>query len=130
MSIDIRSTKLIAVLSFLLISGVQQNGVPNFALLLIYLFQFLNDVFSSISKVFWEGLIAIPIFSLLILFLISKNYRVLLICFFMLFVALTYITGIIGNLHRIGFTFVIPTLIFLVSSIYVIVSLKRRNNLL
>lgn len=129
MSLNIRLVKFIAVLSFLLISGVQQNGVPNFAMLLIYLFQFFNDIFSSTSAIFWEGLIAIPIFSLLFLFFISKNYRVLLICFLILSAVLIYITGLINNYHRINFTFIIPSVLFAISSIYAIVTAKKTSSL-
>jgi hypothetical protein len=131
MSINIRFTKFIAVLSFLLITGVQQNGVPTFALLLIYLFQFFNDILSSTSMIFWEGLITIPILGFLFLFLISKNYKVLLLSFSILLAAVIYLTGIINHYQRINFTFIIPSIIFLISSIYaLIVTKKKRNHLI
>jgi hypothetical protein len=126
MSLNIPLLKFISILSFLLINGVQENGVPNFAILLIYLFQFFSDVFSNTAAIFWEGLITIPIFGLLILFLRSKNYKDLLSCFLSLLVVLVYITGVLNNYHRIGLTFIIPLLIFLISSIYVILLVKKR----
>jgi len=125
MSINLRVSKLIAIISFLLISGIQENGVPIFALLLIYLYQFLNDLFSGVSPIFWEGLIIIPVLSLLILFLISKNYRILLGCFVVLFAFLVYFTGLVGNYHRINAVFVIPLLLFLLSSVYAIILTKK-----
>ncbi len=125
MSLNISFLKFISILSFLLINGVQENGVPNFAILLIYLFQFFSDVFNNTSTIFWEGLITIPIFGLLILFLRSKNYRVLLICFLSLLIVLVYITGVLSNYYRIDLTFSIPLLIFLISSIYVILLAKK-----
>lgn len=127
MSINIRFTKIIAVLSFLLISGVQQNGVPNFAMLLIYLFQFFNDIFSDTTAIFWEGLITIPILSLLFLFLISNNYRVLLIYFLILSAILIYITGLIKNYYRINLAFLIPSVVFIISSIYAILTAKNKT---
>ena len=126
MSLNISFLKFISILSFLLINGVQENGVPNFAFLLIYLFQFFSDVFSNASTIFWEGLITIPIFGLLIQFLRSKNYRVLFICFFSLLVVLVYITGVLNNYQRIDLTFIIPLFIFFISSIYLILLTKKR----
>lgn len=129
MSINLRVSKFIALFSFLLISGLQENGVPTFALLLIYFYQFFNDLFSSVAyRIFWEGLTIIPVFGLLILFLISKNYKILLGCFVVLFTFIVYSTGLIENYHRINAVFLIPLVLFLFSSVYAI-TLAIKNNL-
>ena len=125
MSINLRVAKVIAVLTFLLISGVQENGVPNFALLLIYFYQFLTDISSSVSKIFWEGFVIIPVVVLLILFLKSKNYKVLLCSFIILLTFLVYVTGLIDNYHRINTAFAIPSVVFLISSVYAIILAKK-----
>lgn len=126
MSINLRVVKFIAVLSFLLISGVQENGVPNFALLLIYFYQFLYDLFNNTSSILWQGLIAIPTSGLLVLFLRSRNYKILLSCFVILFFIMFYITGILYNYHRINTAFVIPLVLFIIASVYTI-ALARKT---
>lgn len=126
MSINLKVTRFIAMFSFLLISGVQENGIPIIALLLIYFYQFLHDLFSSMAfRIFWEGLIIIPLFVLLFLFLISRNYKVLLGCFVVLLVFLVYITGLVNNYRDINIAFLIPLTLFLISSVYVITVVKK-----
>ncbi|EJG03107.1 hypothetical protein FF52_02905 [Flavobacterium sp. F52] len=125
MSINLRVAKLIAVLSLLLTSGVQENGVPNFILLIIYFCQFLYDLFNNTSSILWQGLIAIPTSGLLILFLRSRNYKILLSCFLILLFIMLYITGLLYNYHRINETFTIPLAIFLISSVYAIILAKK-----
>lgn len=127
MSINLRVTKIIAVLSFLLISGVQENGVPNLALLLIYFYQFLSGLSSNVSSIFWEGLVIIPVLGLLILFVVSRNYSVLLSCFVVLLAFAVYITGLMNNYHRINIAFIIPLVLFLTSSIYAIAVAKKTT---
>jgi len=126
MSINLKVVRFIAMFSFLLIFGLQENGVPTIALLLIYFYQFLHDLFSSIAfRIFWEGLIIIPVFFLLILFLISRNYKVLLGCFVVLLVFLVYLTGLVNNYNSMNIAFLLPLTLFLISSVYVIIMVKR-----
>ena len=126
MSINLKVVRFIAMFSFLLIFGLQENGVPTIALLLIYFYQFLHDLFSSIAfRIFWEGLIIIPVFFLLILFLISRNYKVLLGCFVVLLVFLVYLTGLVNNYNSMNIAFLLPLILFLISSVYVIIMVKR-----
>lgn len=127
MSINLRFAKFIAILSFLLAYGVQENGVPNFILLTIFFLQFLNDLFSNTSSIFWEGLIAIPTSGLLVLFLRSRNYKILLSCFVIVLFILINITGLLYNYHRINFTFTIPVAFFFVSSVYAIILAKKER---
>ncbi|MNK54327.1 hypothetical protein D3C87_733090 [compost metagenome] len=128
MSINLKVARFIAMFSFLLIFGVQENGIPTIALLLIYFYQFLHDLFSSMAfRIFWEGLTIIPVFVLLFLFLISKNYKVLLGCFVVLFVYQVYVTGLMNNYHRINIAFLLPLALFLIASVYVITIVKKQK---
>jgi hypothetical protein len=128
MSINLKVARFIAMFSFLLIFGLQENGVPTIALLLIYFYQFLHDLFSSMTfRIFWEGLMIIPVFFLLILFLISRNYKVLLGCFVVLLVFLVYLTALVNNYHDINIAFLLPSTLFLISSVYVITMVKRAT---
>ncbi|KAF2081742.1 hypothetical protein [Flavobacterium sharifuzzamanii] len=128
MSINLKVARFIAMISFLLIFGVQENGVPTIALLLIYFYQFLNDLFSSMAfGIFWEGLSIIPVFFLLILFLISRNYKVLLGCFVLLLVYQVYVTGLVNNYQNIHSAFLLPLTVFVISSIYVIAIVKKQK---
>jgi len=131
MSINLKVARFIAMFSFLLIFGLQENGVPTIALLLIYFYQFLHDLFSSMTfRIFWEGLSIIPVFFLLILFLISRNYKVLLGCFVVLLVFLVYLTGLRINYQNIHIAFLLPLIVFLISSVYVITMVKNNNLIL
>lgn len=130
MFINLRVAKFIAVLSFLLTYGVQENGVPNFILLIIYFYQFLYDLFNNTSSILWQGLIAIPTFGLLVLFLRSRNYKILLSCFVILLFIIFYITGLVYNYKRINDAFTIPAILFLISSIYAIILVKKSSHLM
>ncbi len=125
MPINLKVVKFIVVLSFLLTYGVQENGVPNFILLIIYFCQFLYDLFNNTSSILWQGLIAIPTSGLLVLFLRSRNYKILLSCFIILLFIMFYISGLLYNYHRINGAFTIPAILFLISSIYAIVLVKN-----
>lgn len=128
MSINLKVARFITMFSFLLIFGLQENGVPTIALLLIYFYQFLHDLFTSVRfGIFWEGLSIIPVFFLLILFLISRNYKVLLGCFVVLLVFQVYVTGLVNNYQNIHSAFLLPLTVFVISSIYVIAIVKKQK---
>lgn len=127
MSLIIRISKTSAVISFLLTMGLQENAVPNFALLVIYLYQFINDIVKNSSTIFWEGLIAIPLFAHLIIFLNSGNYKIVAASFLALFCSLIYVTGLIPNYQRIDFRFSALVLIFIISSLYTVIKTKKES---
>jgi hypothetical protein len=127
MSITITTAKIISIISFLMIPGLHENGVPNLALLAIYLYQFLNDLLGKSYRIFWEGIIVIPILVALIVFLLNKNFKILLICFVILLASLIYTTGILNNFFRIDFWFVFIFLVFLTSSIFVLLKTQKRT---
>lgn len=127
MSVAIRISKITAVISFLIIPGLHQNGVPNIALLSIYFLQFFNDIIGPSTKIFWEGILAVPVFALLILFLLSRKFKTLLITFLILLAVLIYITGIINNYQRINIGFIALLAIYMLSSIYVLKTVYKKG---
>ena len=127
MSINLKVIRFIAMFSFLLIFGLQENGFPTIVLLLFYFYQFMHGLFSSIRfGIFWEGLSIIPVFVLLFLFLISRNYKVLLCCFVVLLAYQVYATGLVNNYENIHIAFLLPLTVFLISSVYVIIMVKKQ----
>jgi hypothetical protein len=127
MSINIKKAKIISMLSFLMIGGLHENGVPNFALLAIYFFQFFGGIVSGLHSIFWEGLIVIPILVALIVFSLNKNFKILLLCFVILLTSLIYTTGLLNNFFRIDFWFVFIFFVFLTSSIFVLLKTQKQN---
>ncbi|WP_281632101.1 hypothetical protein [Flavobacterium luteolum] len=124
---NLKVLKLIAIISFLVTFGVQENGVPNFILLIIYFCQFLYDLFNNTTSILWQGLITIPTSGLLVLFLRSKNYKILLGSFIILLLILVFITGLIYNYHRINIAFLLPLTVFVISSVYLITIVKKQK---
>jgi hypothetical protein len=129
MSLTTKILKIIAIISFLMIMGLHENGVPNFALLAIYLYQFVHDIFNNSSIIFWEGLITIPILATLVVFFKSKNYKILVFCFLGLIISLIYTTGLITNYARINFWFILLFATFIIASIAVILLAQKENKL-
>lgn len=121
--------KIISVISFLFIEGIQLHGSLNFAILLLYLYQFIHDIlkFSQSHDIFWEGSLAIPIIGTLITLFFCKTYKdryLLLFCFFVLLFAILILTGITypENHERILSVGFIPALsIFIISSFWLII---------
>ena len=125
-----RLLKMISIISYLLIGGIQQNGLPNFGVILLFGYQFFHDIFMypfTQNPIFWEGIIAILVLVCLIGIRISKKHtdRYLLILYFIiLIIAGLFFTGINNsvNLHRISnLEFIIPSIIFLISTIALII---------
>ncbi|MBW4359632.1 hypothetical protein [Flavobacterium taihuense] len=126
MSIIIKILKIIAITSFLMIPGLDENGTPNLAFMMLCLFQFFHDIFNASTVIFWEGFIIIAIIAALVVFLISKSYKILLFSFLVLLIPLTYASGLITNYARINFWFLFTFLIFIISSIWVIILAQKK----
>jgi hypothetical protein len=126
-TITIKTAKIIAILSFLMIIVLSENELPNFALLAIWLFQFLSDLSNTGFRIFWEGSIVIPILVALVIFFINKNFKVLLICFLILLISLIHTTGLLNNFFRISFGYVFIFFVFLASSIFVLLKTQKQN---
>jgi hypothetical protein len=126
MSLDIKNYKITSTITFLIIMGLHENGVPNFALLAIYSYQFIHDIFNNSFSIFWEGLIVIPILAALVIFCKSKSYKILLFCFIGLLISLIYTTGLTNNYTRINFWFMFTFVTFIIASIGAIL-LAQKN---
>jgi hypothetical protein len=129
MSLTTKILKIIAIISFLMIPGLDENGIPNFAFMLLCLFQFVHDIFNNSTVIFWEGLIVIPILAAIVIFAISSSYKILLFCFLGLLIPLTYATGLITNYARINFWFIFTFATFIIASIAVILLAQKENKL-
>lgn len=128
MSLTIKILKIAAIISFLMIPGLHENGVPHFAFLSFCLLQFITDAFSNSISIFWQGLIVVAILVALIVFFISKSSKVVLFCFLGLLISSMFTTGLIANYKRIDFLFLFVFLIFKLSSIGAITLLKKRQH--
>ena len=120
----IKILKIVAIISFLMLPGLSENGIPYFAFLLYCLRQFITDLFGNSNSIFWEGFLVLPILATLIVFLISKVNKILSFCFLGLLI--TQIPSLITNYKRIDFLFLFLFLTFIISSICVIVIVKKR----
>jgi hypothetical protein len=129
MSLAMKVYKIISIISFLMIMGLHENGVPNFALLAIYLYQFVHYIFNNSSIIFWEGLVVVPILAAIVIFAISRSYKILLFCFLGLLIPLTYATGLITNYARINFWVIFTFATFIIASIAVILLAQKENKL-
>lgn len=125
-----RLLKMISIISYLLIGGIQQNGLQNFGVIFLFGYEFFHDIFMypfTQNPIFWEGSITILVLLCLIGIRISKKHRdrhLLILYFIILIIAGLFFTGINNsvNLHRISnLGFIIPSIIFLISTIALII---------
>ncbi|MNQ03691.1 hypothetical protein D3C85_163960 [compost metagenome] len=121
----IKILKIVAIISLLMLPGLSENGIPFFAFLLYCLWVFIMGILGNSDPIFWEGLLVLPILTTLIVFLISKSYKILLFCFLILLI--TQIPSLITNYKRIDFLFLFLFLTFIISSISVIALLKKKQ---
>ena len=121
-----KSLKILLIASFLLIEGLGQHATLNFALLFLFLYQFINDMIAfAFPNIFWEGFIVIPIICTIFIFIRYDKYKnryIQLLCIIALFITLIALTGIMNpeNYNRISYGFIIPFVCFVISSIVII----------
>jgi hypothetical protein len=115
--------KVILLISFLLITPLNEHGVPLFAVLLMWFYQ-VSDLFTiPLGKVSWDVLTVIPIVGALIVAMSCKLYKqkyLLLFCMFTLFIFLVYALGSSFDIEyfHLGYLwFIVPLTIFVISSI-------------
>lgn len=108
-----------------MLPGLSEVGIPYFAFLLYCLRQFITSLSGNSDSIFWQGFLVLPILATLIVFLISKSYRILFFCFLVLFI--TQIPSLIINYKGIDFLFLFLFLTFIISSICVIVLVKKKQ---
>jgi hypothetical protein len=111
-----------------MIPGLDENEVPNFALLIIGLFQSINDILNNSVIILWEGLFVIPILIALVIFYKSKSYKILLICFLILLIPVTYANALIREYTIINFWFLFTYGTFIITSIAVILLAQKKDN--
>ncbi|QLC66137.1 hypothetical protein LPB248_07545 [Flavobacterium sp. LPB0248] len=128
MSLTIKILKTGAIISFLWLPGLDENGFPHFAFLLFCLRQFITSLSGNSDSIFWEGFLVLPILATLIVFLISKSYKILSFCFLILLISSMFTTGLIANYKRIDYLYLFIYLTFIISSICVIVLMKKKPN--
>ena len=128
MSLTIKILKTVAIISFLILPGLSENGVPHIAFLLFCLRQFISDLFDNLDYIFWQGFLVVPILATLIVFLISKVNKILSFCFLVLLISSMFTTGLIANYKRIDYLYLFIYLTFIISSICVIVLIKKKPN--
>ena len=127
-SFNMKVTKFLLIISFFLISGLDQKGIPIFFLLVIYFYEFIHNFFDfSHPNIFWEGgLLPILVIVTILKLILCKAYKdkyILLLCIITLLFFTLYLSGIFfhDNIKRvISMEFLIPFLIFISSSIYLL----------
>ena len=129
MSLTIKILKILAIIAFLILPGLHENGVPHFGFLLFCLLQFITDLFSNSTSIFWQGFLVVPILGTIAIFFISKNYKILLFCFLGLLISSMFTTGLIANYKRIDFLFLFTFATFIIASIVVILLAQKENKL-
>lgn len=126
MSLTIKILKIVAIISFLWLPGLNENGFPHFAFLLFCLRQFITSLSGNSDSIFWQGFLVLPILATLIVFLISQVNKILSFCFLVLLISSMFTTGLIANYKRIDYLYVFIYLTFIISSICVIVLIKKK----
>ncbi len=127
-----KTLKIISVVSFLLIFGTQEVELPIFISILYIIVNLLVNT-NNLELDFWIfGLLGISLIATLIIYLLCKKGKdrfLLLFCFIALLVSALFLTGAFdqNNYERISFGFVIPLLIFIISSLIVIIKDFRKQ---
>ncbi|RXM39434.1 hypothetical protein BOQ62_11240 [Chryseobacterium sp. CH21] len=129
--------KIISVLSFLMICSVERDDLPVFIYIFWGLFQFINDIVSlsfSQHTILWEGIAIIPLIGTLYVFLSAGKYKdryLMLLCFIALLSILfsLMVPNIFykDSISKLRLSFIIPFLIFVISSIYTLILVFRNN---
>lgn len=135
----IKILKVISAISFLLICSPDKEELPVFIYLLLFLYQFINDIVSlSFSKhdIFWQGLTVIPVIGTIIIYLRCIKYKdryLILFCFIALMSILivSILASPVLNCQKLlQISFCIPLVIFIGSSVLSLLLIFRdkKNN--
>lgn len=128
----VKILKIIAVIAFLFTQGIHQHDTLNIGIILMSLYQFISDILNPEHGILWEGLVMVFIIGTFIVFLSCKGYKeryLLIFCFISLFIALIFLTGVYdpNNYKRINSWFIIPSILFIVSSILSLILVFRNE---
>lgn len=124
--IYLKILKTIMICSFLLICSMSQDGLPVFVYLLIAFIEFINSFTYDNTGISWElGLLPILLMGTLIVFCSNikyGNFKLLLLCFTALLLFIISEMGIlnIDSYSKISTMFLIPTIMFILSSVFLI----------
>lgn len=133
-----RIIKVIAIISFFLICSIDQKGFPIITTLLIYTFVSFQELFylGSFHNILWEGVVLLPlIIGTTIIFFNCETYRdryILSVCTIALSFSIIILTGLLNSNNYfknplLNLYFIIPLIVFLISSIFSIYLLFRKG---
>jgi len=129
-----KALKRIAAISFLLTCSIHDVGEPIFIFLFMYLIEFFNSFGYQNAGIEWGlGILSVVVLGTLYLFRISNKFSDRFFTLFYIISLFAYLltsTGILdqSNYRNISIWFVVPFLVFIVSSIMVIKkSFKKAN---
>lgn len=129
-----RLLKIIVIISFLLINGLGEHGIPNFAGIPLCIYQFTIDIFNSFShkyEISWLlGLVGISSATSILIVFLSKKYKgryLLVIALTILLCSEVFFSSILHNQEIISW-FIFPLLVFIVSSTILVVKSFEKIN--
>lgn len=116
--------KPLSIISFLLINGLGEHGIPIFAGIGLCTFQFVGDLLTYTHNknvdISWSlGLVGLSTIVSILIILLSRTYKdryPLLVSFIILFSTGAYMSGILHHYNRIEPWFIFPLLVFVISS--------------
>lgn len=128
----VKILKIIAVIAFLFTQGIHQHDILNIGIIFMSLYQFISDILNPEYGILWEGLGMLFLIGTFIVFLSCKGYKeryLLTFCFISLCVTLIFLTGVYdpNNYKRINSWFILPSLLFIVSSILSLILVFRNE---
>ncbi|WP_431610062.1 hypothetical protein [Chryseobacterium sp. 'Rf worker isolate 10'] len=128
----VKILKIIAVIAFLFTQGIHQHDTLNIGIILMSLYQFISDILNPEHGILWEGLGMVFLIGTFIVFLSCNRYKeryLLAFCFISLFIALIFLTGVYdpNNYKRINSWFILPSLLFIASSILSLILVFRNE---
>ena len=113
--------KIAIIISFLLLTPLNQHGVPLFVVFIFGIYQFFADL--SSGKFLWDGFLLIPIVGTLVVAMLGKYYKQRYLLLFCMFVLFLFLGNALGSsfdkeYFHLGYLwFIGPLLIFICSSI-------------
>lgn len=117
--------KILSIISFLLLEGVDQHGTFTIILMLLTIYQFFHDLFQLNFDIDLSlGMLAtVLVIITLVIFYKCRRYKdryVQLLCFICLLICSIYFSGIM-KYNIITGSYIITFLIFIISSIALII---------
>ncbi len=117
--------KLASIILFLGINGLQEHGVPNFALIIVYVLQFFIDLINN-GQLFYWGILHILTVPLLIWYYVNNTYWISAACALVLTLEIIYFTGLSANPDKADSTYILMFSGFVITSVLGII--KEKNS--